>query len=236
MASILSIQNAISYARPLIKQQDVFINNLEPAITAANDVLGRMLGPPMIWRSNRGNFSIPITPSATDYAIALNTLGRIETQWLQDSAQNVFELTGMQTLAVPTSSNQARPTIVAPVYDNNAGQVTFRFNAWPDKDYTAFFDYQLKAPLLAAPGSSFAPVPDEFGYIFNKGFLAEVMFLVNDARWPIVANEFASALLGAQDGLSEQAKAIFLGDWMAAMATITRATGAAQSGVAARQK
>jgi len=212
------------------------VNNLNPAVTIGNILLGRMLGAPFIWRFNRSNLQIPITSAATDYQVSVPTLGRIETQWLEDGDDNIFELTGRQSLAVPTSGNQACPKVVAPVYDDNAGNVTFRFNTWPDKNYTAYFDFQQKAPLLASPGQGFAPVPDEFGYIFQVGYLAWVACLVNDARFPIWNNEFIAALLGAQDGLSEQAKAIFLNDWMAAMATITRATGMAQAGVAGRSK
>jgi hypothetical protein len=237
MASQLTIQNAINFVSAMIKQQRLLVNNLEPAITIANIILGRMLGAPCIWRFNRSNTSVEILESAgSDYNVTIPTLGRIETQWLVDASGNIHELNGAQSLAKPTSGNIGRPSLVAPQYDDNAGDITFRFNAIPDQLYVAYFDFQQKPPTLSAPGQSFAPVPDEFGYIFNILFLGWAGWLVNDARSPIWLNEGISALLGAQDGLSEQAKAIFIADWMATMATITRATGAAQAGVAGRTK
>lgn len=233
MATTLTIQNAVNFTSALIKQQRLNVNNMEPGLTMGNIILQRILGAPFIWRFNRATFSIPITKTGgTDYQVSLPNLGRIETQWLVDASANIMELGGAISLAKVTTMR--RPTKVAPVYDDNTGNITFRFNAIPDENYTAYFDYQQKAPLLTSYASPWGPVADEFSYIYNMGFLAWAGMLVNDARFPVWMKEFVAALLGAQDGLDEQAKAIFLGDFLSAAKTMTRSQGSVQGGVAGR--
>jgi hypothetical protein len=166
--------------------------------------------------------------------VSASKLGRIETQWLTDATGNIHELEGAVTLAKVGASK--RPTKVAPVYDDNAGNVTFRFNAVPNAAYTAYFDYQQKAQLITSWASPWGVIPDECGYIYNKGFLALAALLVNDARFPIWERDFVGALLGAQDGLDEQAKAIFLGQWLSDTRSAARSQGAVQGGVAGRSQ
>jgi hypothetical protein len=123
---------------------------------------------------------------------------------------------------------------VAPQYDDNQGNITFRFNSIPDQNYTAWFDYQQKAKLITSWANPWGVIPDECGYIYNTGFLSLAALLVNDARFGIWERQFVGDLLGAQDGLDEQAKAIFLGQWLNDMRSATRSQGAVQAGVAGR--
>lgn len=235
MAVNLSIENAMVYVSTLIDNQRLSVNGLEPGLTAANIVLQRMLGAPFIWRFNRSNFQIPITTlGGTDYVIAVNDLGRIETQWLTDSDAGIYELKGAQSIA--KVSTKRAPTEYAPVYDDNAGNITFRFNAVPDENYTAFVDYQKKAPLLQSYGNTFAPVPDEFGYLYNKGLLAECALLTNDSRFPIWEKDFIAGLLATQDGLDAQAREIFYNQMLNTGRTASRSQGLSQSGIAGRQQ
>jgi hypothetical protein len=227
VASDVTIQNAINFASAYVKQQPMLVNNLEPALTAGQIILQKMLGPPMIWRFNRANFTLAITSAGTDYAISLPTLGEIETQWLEDVSGKIYELNGELALARPTSTDVRRPKKVAPVYDDNAGNITFRFDAWPDQSYTMYCDYQRKAPLLLAPGQTLAPVPDEFAYIFNTLFLGWMAWLVNDARAPIWINDGMASLLNAQAGLTAQERDIFVADYLNTLSTVTRARIAA---------
>jgi hypothetical protein len=231
MATTLTVNNAKVFAQTLIKNQRLWVNNQEPALTIANIVLQRILGSPFVWRFNRAGASIAISSGGgTDYTVSLPLLGRIETQWLVDASGTIYALKGAVELAKVSSSR--RPQEVAPVYDDNAGNITFRFDTVPDKNYTAFFDYQQKAPLLTGTARAFGPVPDEFGYVFNTGFLAWASLLVNDARFPIWEKWFIGALLGAQDGLDEQAKAIMLGQWLAATRSMTRSDASGKMGSA----
>ncbi|OYV36706.1 MAG: hypothetical protein B7Z80_14855 [Rhodospirillales bacterium 20-64-7] len=233
MASTLTLGNAIVFASTLIKNQRLNVNNQEPGLTMGNIVLQKMLAPPFIWRFNRGNFAIPISTAAgTDYTVTLGNLGRIETQWLTNSSGAILELNGAEELAKVSATR--RPTHVAPVYDDNAGTITFRFSSIPDQNYTASFDYQKRPSLMTSSASTFGPVPDEFSYLFNKGYLAEAGLLVNDSRFPIWQRDFVSGLLATQDGLDAQAKAIFLEQMLNVGRTATRSQTAGQSGAQGR--
>jgi hypothetical protein len=232
MASTLTIQNAVNFATPILKNQPIAVSNWEPGLTAGNIVLQRMLGAPFRWRFNRSTYTFVTVVGQTDYPITLVNLGFIEDQWIVDSTGTIYPLAGAISL-VPDQS-QTRPTQIAPQNDNNAGQITFRIAQAPDAIYTVNGVYQKKAPLLGSYASPWAPVPDEFSYIFNLGFLCFTSLLVNDSRFPIFEKWFVGALLGAQDGLSEQEKNIFLGNWIADISTLTRGQGKVNQGVAGR--
>ena len=234
MATTLTIMNSIVYVQTLLKNQRLSVNNLEPGLTMGNIVLQRMLGAPFVWRFNRVNFQIPVsTAGGTDYVISAPNMHRIETQWLTDAKGSVFELKGDVTK--PKVSAQRRPQTAAPVYDDNNGNITFRFDAVPDQPYTAYFDCQQKPRLLTSFADTFGPVPDEFGYLFNKGMLSEGGLLVNDSRFPIWERDFISGLLATQDGLDAQSKSIFYDQMLNAGRTSTRSQAAGQSGAQARQ-
>ena len=184
----------MTYVKTLIKNQRFSIDNLQPGITMANIVLQRMLGAPFVWRENRANISQAITTTGgTDYVVVISNLGRIETQWLTDANQNSIALEG--AVSLPKVSTTRRPLKVAPVYDDNEGNITLRFDAIPDQNYTAYFDYQKKAPLLTSYAATFEPVSDEFGYLFNTGMLA--FRARNDRLLPVMAMIVAPICLSA---------------------------------------
>lgn len=232
MASTLTVQDGITFCAGLIKQQQLNINNMQPGLGMAQIVVSKVLGAPCIWRFNRFNFSIAITTGGgTDYTLSVPNLGFVETMWLVDDQGNVFSLQG--DVALPKSSAQMRPTKVAPQYDDNQGNITWRFNAVPDKNYTAFFDCQKKAPLLTSWANAWG-IPDEYAHIFLTGLLAWAACVVNDSRFPIWEKQFLGALLGAQDGLDDQAKAILIGDWMNMTRTVQRSAAMTAAGSSGR--
>jgi len=235
MSSSLTLSDSVVFCSTLIKGQRLDVNNQQPGLTMGNIVLGRVVGPPFIWRQNRATTNFPISAAGgTDYAVSLPNLSRIETQWLQDAAGKDIPLEG--AIALPKNSTQARPVKVAPQYDDNQGNITFRFNSTPSAPYMAFFDFQQKPQLMTSFASNWGPVADEYGYIFNMGLLAFAGLLVNDARFTIWERDFVSNLLGAQDGLDEQAKAIFIGDWMNVTRTFQRSQAAGQAGAQGRSQ
>jgi hypothetical protein len=234
MASTLTIQNAANFVKPILKNQPMFVSNLDPGVMAGNIVLQRMLAAPCRWRFNRGTWTFVTIVGTNDYVVTLNDLGFMEDQWLVDSSGNTTQLDGFISLA--KESSQGRPNQIAAQNDNNAGSITFRLKNAPDQIYTANGVYQKKAPLLTSPASPFAPVPDEFGFCFLNGYLAYMSLLVNDSRFPIFDKWFVSALLGLQDGMSEQEKNIFLGNWMADLSTVARSQGRVNAGVAGRSQ
>lgn len=235
MAVTISVRNSLIFASTLIKNQRLNINNQEPGLTMGNNTLGIMLGPPMVWRFNRANVNFAVTTvGGTDYVVSVPSLGQIETQWLVDASGESTEVKG--AVALPKVSSKRRPQRMAPQYDNNAGLITFRLDTVPDKNYTVFSDFQQKAAKLTSAGQTFAPVPDEFGYIFNRLMLAEAALVVNDPRFAVWRREGLAALLATQDGLDEQAKAIFFDQMMNLGRTVTRSQGAGQSGTQGRQQ
>ncbi len=219
----------MNFAASFLKNQPQEINNLDPAVTVGNMVLSFMLGPPMRWRQNRVEISFAITSAATDYLRAVANFGFIEVAWLVDATGGQHPLSG--ALAVTVNPDPARPQKLAPQFDDNAGNITFRFDSTPDQNYTAYVDFQQSAPLLSSPASGWGPIPDYCNYIFNFGYLAIMSLLVNDARFPIFEKYFIGRLLGAQSGLSEQEKNIFLANWAMAMATLKKSDLLAGAGI-----
>jgi hypothetical protein len=235
MGITLSIQASLTYVQTQIDNQRLNVNNMEPAVTMANTVLGTMLGAPFVWRQNRTALSFAIaTAGGTDYEQSVPTLGFIETQWLADANGNIYELNGATALA--KVSSERTPTLVAPQYDDNLGNITFRFNSVPDADYTAFFDYQNAAPLITSPADTFSPLSDYFGYLFNKGMLSEGALLVNDSRFSIWRAEWIAQLLATQDGLDAQARDMFFNQFMNTTRTALRSQGMAQNGTQGRAR
>ena len=231
MSCTKTIQDSVTWVSTILKQQPLNVSNWEPGLTFANLVLGRVLGPPMKWRFNRANLNFGIsTAGGTDYSAAVADLGWIETQWLQDAGGTIHQLEGAQAIAKTT--NSYRPKTMAPVYDDNAGNITFRFDAIPTANDTVFIDYQKKAPVATSFGSNWAPLPDEYGYIYNQLFLALAGNLVSDPRTPGWSQMGVSALLGAQTGLSAQAIAIFVWEWERLMTTLARSQDMVKAGAA----
>jgi hypothetical protein len=229
MSITLSVQASMTYVQTLIDNQRLNVNNMEPGVTMANTVLGTMMGPPFTWRQNRNNLNFAInTAGKTDYVQSVPTMGFIETQWLTDSDGNILELNGATALA--KVSFQRTPTLIAPQYDDNQGNITFRVNSVPDAAYTAFLDFQNAAPLITSPADAFLPLSDYFGYLFNKGMLSEGALLVNDSRFSIWRSEWIAQCLATQDGLDAQAKDMFYNQFMNTTRTVQRSQDMSRNG------
>lgn len=235
MAVSINLLAVITWVQTILRQQPLNVANMEPGLTLANIVLQRILGPPMRWRFNRNNTSWTISQGAgTDYSLSIPDLLWPEVYWLVDGGGIVQPCEGR--LVLPKSATIDRPSLVAPVYDDNAGNITMRMNTVPDAGYTAFMDYQQKAPILTSYGSTFDPVPDEFSYIFNQLYLAAAGQLVADPRALAWRQEGVAALLGAQTGLTAQEIAIFLSEFDRFMMTLANSQGMEKLGIAGLAK
>jgi hypothetical protein len=231
----LSVQASFIFAQTLIDNQRLNVNNLEPGVTMANTVLGTMLSPPFKWRQNRRSTSFAITAvGGTDYSRSLPDFGWMEEQWLQDGNNNILQLNGEVSLSKVSASRA--PTLIAPQYDDNQGNITFRFNSIPDENYTAYIDYQAAAQLITSPADTYTPFSDYFGYLFNKGMLSEAALLVNDSRFAIWRGEWIAQCLATQDGLDEQQKDMFYEQFMNRGRMGIRSTSSAQQGSQGRQR
>lgn len=245
MATNLFIQKTMTWAQAFLKNQPMSIGNMEPALSTGNMVLQTMLGAPFKWRFNRAAFSFPTVPASVspsvapvcDYLVNLPDFGYLEDQWLMvgtGATQKVHELGGKFQLARPTGA-ASRPTRIAAQLDDNAGNITFRLDSMPDQVYTVAGEYQKRAPVLVSLASKL-PVPDEFEFVFNWGFLTIISMLRDDPRFPVWEKYFISRLLGLQEGLDEVDVNIFLGLWQTNTKSAMRTQGMVQQGQSGRSQ
>lgn len=239
MATTLVLQDSMNFASSIITNNPQMVNNLEPALMCANIVLGTMLGPPCKWPFNRGNISFDTIVGITDYQVAVPDFRFLDVMWIgetkDDNSENT-ELQGMVSLAKEGNSQKGRPTKVSPQYEDGEGNITFRIANAPGKVYTVYIDYMKKMQLMTSAGTRWGVVPDEFAYIFNQGYLALMMLLVRDERFAVMEAYFIGRLLGAQGGLTDQEKLIFLRDWTAFTATLQVSQGKSAAGLAGMSK
>jgi hypothetical protein len=225
MPSTITIQNVINWATPFLKNTPIAVSNSEPALTTANLVLQTILSAPFRWRWNRGTFEfntiLTLAPPTTDYTISIPDFGFLEECWMTDSNSTPYP--PMQPkLSLPQDLNLSRPQEIAAQYDDDAGNITFRLKNAPDAVYTIQGNYQRKPVILPSLGYTFGPVPDEFAFVYNWGYLCVTSLLVNDARFPIFERFFIGRLLGLQDGLDDVQRNIFLLNWEALTRSVQR--------------
>ena len=228
----------MNWAGPLLKNQPLAVSNLEPALTSANKVLQRLLSAPFRWRWNRGNVTlttvVTTNPPTTDYAVSIPDYGFVENVYATVASSAPAVVPPLQVkLSLPVDYAVARPTEIAAQYDDGAGNITWRLKNAPDQVYTLGIDYQRKPPIMPSVAYTFGPVPDEFAFLYEAGFLMELSLLVNDSRYPIYLRDFVSAILGLQDGLDEQGKNIFLEYYLQTATEVLRRQGRTSQGVQA---
>jgi hypothetical protein len=238
MATTRNIMSSALFSLPYLGYQPVNVSNQEPALNAANLTKQVMLGPPFAWPWNRNSFAVDMPVSKTtnpaqDYDVLLTDYGFIEKAWVVDAKGKSTEIKVVLVLAA--ESTVQRPASVAAQTLNDDGTVTFRTNAIPDQTYTLVGCYQKASIQISSLASSWSPIPDALSYIYDLGFLFFVSWLTKDARSQAFGQKFASALLGAQSGLTATQRNIFLGNFLAIMTEPQRAQAETQQGVAARQ-
>jgi hypothetical protein len=235
MPSSLNLQSTLNWCLPHLGYMPLTVGGLEPAVSDANMVLQTLLGPPFCWRWNRGVTTINATNVNQDYAVALSDFGFIEKVWIDNLAQDdikEFEIVN----ALSATREKARPAKIAAQADDGAGTITFRLMPIATENSVVTVLYQKKAVLMTSLASLWSPIPDELSYIYNWGFLALSSVLSNDPRFPIFNQKFLSHLLGAQQGLDEMQRNIFLGNWLEVTKAAISASAKTQQGIAARQQ
>jgi hypothetical protein len=238
--AVVTLQHAINWTRPFLKNQPLDFDNMEPALETGNLILQTIFGAPLVWRFNRGTFSFPTAAPAAiqlpecDYTLSLPDFGFLETQWILDKDNKSYALGGALTLPRAASQSTSRPTHLAAQYDDGQGNITFRTKQMPNAAYTVMGDYQRRAARLYSLAQPLAPLPEEMGYVFNLGFLAITSLLVNDARSDYWEKKFIARLLGLQDGLDAVRTNIFMGHWESVMKTAARSQAQVSTGTQAR--
>lgn len=236
MAVTISITNVMSYIMPILKNQRLLISNQQPLLMQSNQVLQGLLQPPLCYRFNRKNIAINLSvKGGTDYETYIPDLGWIETQWIADEAGSEPVYNSLDgAVSIPKTSTAKRPQSIGPIYDDNAGNITFRVDSTPDQDYVAYLDYQAKAQPITSIAGTFGPFPDEFAFLFTKWMLSECSLIVNDPRFLTFRREAVYATLATQDGLKEQARVRMIEQMVNFGLTAGRSNATAQEAVKAR--
>jgi hypothetical protein len=158
-----------------------------------------------------------LTWTASDiqtYIINIPTFGWIEHASLQDISSSTpgwFEIQSKLSLA--KDSSVARPRYISAHTDDNAGNIGFVFMPVPDLAYPVNIHIQQKAPLVTSINDTWAPIPDEYSYIYNWGFLALMYMFADDPRFQMANQKFVAHLLASNEGLTETERNMFLNNW-----------------------
>jgi hypothetical protein len=238
MASTITLTNSITWAQQFVKLRPLQFGGttLEPALTCANTVLMGILGPPFKWRWNRAVVSFPLVVGQQDYPVNAATFGWIETAVIQDLTQTPAAWMEIDSKIVAgRDSASGRPHTIAAQLDNGAGQITFRvLPGSPDQAYPAELTIQKKAVLLTALANTWSPIPDEYSYIYNYGFLALIFLYADDPRFQWANQKFVAHLLAANEGLTETEISIFLNQWQSTVGDFAARAVRAQQAQQAR--
>ncbi len=153
-----------------------------------------------------------------DYSVAAPNFSHIEHASVLDlnadgTPNKWMQLTVKNNLALESSQN--RPEFVGPYSEDGTGNVTFRVFSSPDKPYPVSIHAQLAAPAVTSINQTWAPIPDYLQYVYDWGFLALMWQFSDDPRAAYANNQFKAALLGRQEGLTEEQRNIFLNQWEA---------------------
>lgn len=130
-----------------------------------------------------------------------------------------YELEVKNNLSLESSQN--RPEFISPHVEDDSGNVTFRVASSPDKAYPVAIHVQLAAPAITSINQTWGPLPDFMQYVYDWGFLSLMWQFADDPRAAWANNQFKAALLGRQEGLSEEQKQIFLNMWESLQAGYT---------------
>jgi hypothetical protein len=220
MASTFTLQNSINWAQAYVRYKPLLDSNNEPAFTNASQIMQTFLGPPFTWRWNRVTLSAPFTTGAgtQDYTLSVPNLGFVEKAVMIPSGgsgtSKPRELTVKNVMGQTNANEQDQPEFIGTVFDDNAGNITFRLLPPPDDKYNIFPVYQMKPVLFTSITQTWAPIPDEYGYVYNAGFLGLALAFFDDPRAERWLQKFALSLIGISDGLDETQKNLFLGNYL----------------------
>jgi len=192
MASTITVQDVVDWARTLPKLTPIIGAagfSDQPAVTIANNVMQEMLAPPFNWKWNRKEAaSFDTVDGSQDYTASITDLGWLESAQIEDKANTstpkpIYDIEVVQNLSKDFLKGIPQNLSWQPAADGSTS--TIRFRLWPVPSsvvYTVYPIYQKKAPLITSLSSTWAPIPDELGYVIRQGFLAHALLHADDAR------------------------------------------------------
>lgn len=222
MPSTATLQDTVDWITAYIVQRPFTgvggIAN-EPALTSANYIMQTILQPPFRWEWNRVRNLTAITTIAgeSDYPVELSDYGWLERAILTNPNPPANSPTGpnydLEIYEIlGTEGQENRPQKIAVLLDNGDGEITFRLFPVPDQEYTIELDYQA-APILATDlTGTWAPIPDKFAFLYNRGMMAMAQMMYNQQLGLSNLEIFFRQLVASASGLTEMERAIFLED------------------------
>lgn len=195
-----------------------------PLVEIASMVRATILSPPFSWAFNRDSFTITTVPGQQDYTISpFVNFGYVEKAAASDGITSWQIPDIMNTEPLSVSTNKARPMSLAvqEQYSGGGGgggnttSVTFRFSAVPDAVYTVEVLYQLAPVLFAALSDNWDPLPNAYNIIYNNLVLGEILADAEDPRAQTYRQRGVATLLSRSEGLSNEAKAVFMAQYLA---------------------
>lgn len=228
-ATIAAVQSSLGYWVPTVG------TNNEPAITSANNIQQVMLSPPFKWAWNRNSFTLTTAVGTQDYTVSVTDFGYLETATLSyPGASRIVSLNVKNTTPLGESIDQQVPATICVLQNTVGTSIKVRFLGVPDKIYSVVGWYQKFAPKISALSDTWA-APDNMGYIYQRGFLAE---LYEAFAQPALAAQqrtsFAAGLLANSDGLTETETNMFLSQYLGNTRMLQNSQLSTQQGTQAR--
>lgn len=213
--SNVTLQNTINWAQSFLGFPSLSVGTAnEPAITSANIVMQTMLASPFKWKWNRGStsFATNTTAATQDYGISIAGFGFIENAFLA-GATSPIELS--PTLSLAVDSIVDRPIYIAPQVQSG-NTITFRLQPVPPitPECTVTVNFQFAAPFFSALTQTWAPIPDNYQYVYSWGFLSLMQEYFGNPRAEVTRQKFIGSLLAVAEGLTEQERNIFAAAWL----------------------
>lgn len=216
MASTITLKQTIDMTQRFIYNAPLlYVNSGELAYSIGNYVRQFMLGPPFVWRWNRGFVpSVTLIVGQIDYTVNISDFGFLEKAIIiqppgsGNTVQKSYELEIRQTLVGESVLGQ--PAFISVIADDNNGNITFRLMGVPDQAYALNLIYQKAAPSFRSTTETWAPIPDYYEYIYDLGYLAKTYEYKGDERFAFAHQEFMRNVVSASDGLTDTQKNIFL--------------------------
>ena len=215
-----TLQDTVNWVQTFIEYSPLTagVGN-EPAISVANMIISTITSAPFTWGWNRAEYDALVLDSPKqDYTVSITDFGFLEKVTLINVAGTyAFELRDVyNTSALGVSvSKPSEPKGVSVHLVEYGTNLTLRFIAIPDQNYTSVITYQKLIPDMSSLAAAW-PLPAQYKDIFNNLFAAEAFQAVDDDQ---EAQRYrmrgVAALLAKAEGLNELQRNSVLAQFLA---------------------
>lgn len=140
----------------------------------------------------------------------------------------------LKSLAITDASEQDRPSFISTQSSDESGvNLTWRLLPVPNTTYQVNLIYQLAPPLVSSLSSTWG-IPNDMQYIYSYFMLFLVLDYFDDVRAARYRQLAVASLLARAEGLNEQDRNMFLGNWLPLVAQEANNSLSTQQGSQAR--